>query len=177
MERLEQIDNTLKQRLQNKNISDYELEQTLLKRKKVYNHLLRVKVLDYERFTLNTSKVLKVSERTIQRHMRVAKAIKKGRFSEIILKKYKDGDLSYIDMIAFLKGEVQESELVGTPDRLGYNVGNSGKTEMGTRYCRECQLGKQLTCPYCFNLLVLCETKGYPILKKAGNEACSQYKP
>lgn len=175
MEKLKQIDEILKNRMKRKNITDYALEMTLLKREKIYNRLLRMKRISYQRFTLNTAKVLEVSERTIQRHMRVANAIRRGLFSERLLHHYKKGQLKYTNMIEILKGDAEERVFLSQEALRAFENEKNLRPFNQIDHCRECAFGMPLVCPYCLNSVILCKRKAYPILKKSIAEACEDF--
>lgn len=174
MNPLNRLDETLKNRIERENISDYEFEMTLLRRKKLYIQLRRDGQIPYERFTMNTSKALGASERTIQRHMRVANAIKRGEFSHEILALYKAHQITYTQMIAILKDPSVEQEFQSAfPSKKKKRKGMLPQ-DRPQESCKHCSFGRSLVCPYCFNSVVVCTQRGYPILRKSTN-GCREF--
>ncbi|MBD3215642.1 MAG: hypothetical protein GF311_23730 [Candidatus Lokiarchaeota archaeon] len=116
-EMLVNIDSELRQMLISESISDYEFELKLLKRKEVYDSL---QDSEKGRYTLDVANSLNVSERTIQRHVRVIEAVKNSQFEESDIKDYKKGELTYTQMLKELK-MLQSSEVEETEENITEN--------------------------------------------------------
>lgn len=93
-------------------LSDYLFGYALLKRLSLSTHdnswLERLKTP--QGFSRATAKVYAVSRRTIQRRLRVVRAIRQREFDTETVLAYERGELSYVDLLAILKtkGGVEE---------------------------------------------------------------------
>ena len=122
---LEKLDVEIQENYQREDLTVYEFEMALLRRKELYEkkyphtkwggsrssdgHVDKLSTRGAERFTRNTSREYGLSERTIQRHIRVAEAIKNKVFSEERISKFKANEISYTKMLKILK-ELEKKE-------------------------------------------------------------------
>lgn len=102
---LEKLDFFVRSRLRENTLTDYEFGLALLKRLVLSTHdesyIERTKTP--RGFTKETAEAYGYSRRTIQRYLRVAKAIKLKSIPDNQIALYQESKISYIDIIEVLK--------------------------------------------------------------------------
>ncbi len=122
--------------------------------------------LTVKRFTKVTADLLNISERTVQRRVRVGKAIRENNRDGDIIEKYQKGKIPHTVILK----KVKESDPIKKKNKKGSinnttiisakNQGNSQDT-----LCKNCKKAKASTCPCCGEMVIICD-KGYLVLKE-----------
>lgn len=147
MESVEDLDSLLKKLLKKGELLEYLFGLGLLKRIELYGKSRKWRTRDKSPigFADDAAKKYNISKRTIQRYLRVAKAITKDVFNLDTIDMYKSGELSKSSMIRKLK-KYQKMKI-----------------------CKNCQYSIIKKCPYCTKKVVLCKKKKRKSLMESKN--------
>jgi ParB family chromosome partitioning protein len=154
------------------NLSNSVSENGITKKDKSNRNISR----KAERFTKVTAELLNVSERTVQRRVRVGTAIKEHKINKNIVQKYKEGEISHSTIQKIIKKAVKKETLrkakKNGKNRISKNQKDKEKEK--TEYCIDCRKAKASTCPCCGEMVIICD-KGYLILKDNNSKACKEF--
>ncbi|MBD3338789.1 MAG: hypothetical protein GF353_06765 [Candidatus Lokiarchaeota archaeon] len=133
-----------------------------------------------ERFTKATAELLNVSERTVQRRIRVGSAIKNKELDDKLVEDYKNGKVSHTKVLEEVKKNGKsKKEKPETPDqaevkRTQHQKKETNSTSADVNYCKTCRKAKASTCPSCGDMVLICD-RGFFVLKAADEVACDDY--
>jgi len=129
-----------------------------------------------ERFSKVTAQILNISERTVQRRVRVGKAIREHKIDSNIIEKYQNGKISHTIVLK----KVQDSDYNEKKYKKEGNYNRNSKALRKKEYispeklCKNCKKVKASTCPCCGDMVLICD-KGYLVLKDKNSIACKEY--
>jgi len=129
-----------------------------------------------KRFTKVTADLLNISERTVQRRVRVGKAIRENKLDGDIIEKYQKGKIPHTVVLK----KVKESDTIKKKNKKGSinntTTINSAKNQGSSQdtLCKNCKKAKASTCPCCGEMVIICD-KGYFVLKEKNTIACEEY--
>ena len=152
-----------------------------------------------ERFTKVTAEQFDLHERTVQKHVQIAKAIEAKKFDKETIESYKKREISQREMLKRdrvrrdeeRKKEQQKKERK-EKKRLGHKAAvkaieeedikeaiNGVRKEVGIepiKLCGDCSFTENYNCPNCGDVIISCRKSTMFKLVESGTEACEDFK-